>query len=95
MSRCRVIWQDTEKNRDVLIHVEYVVEGGVVEIKALYPQKVTLYGEPGGPRVLHVHTDTGRMLLAKAYERSSDDLARLKEEILARRQEAGELEFAV
>jgi hypothetical protein len=83
MKVCRVVWEDSEKKRDVELVVDYrVVEGGV-QIDKITPAKVTLYEACGEQvkKVLPVTTKTGQMVLARAHQ-NSDHHAGIAQEIL-------------
>ena len=85
MHAYRIVWEDEVKAREVEILVDYKITAGLVQIAAVRPTKVTLYDRASKSvaRELKVWTETGRNLLARAYQASRDGMISLEEEILA------------
>lgn len=95
MHAYRIVWEDEAKAREVEIFVDYTISAGLVQIEAVRPTKVTLYDRVTKTvaRELKVWTNTGRNLLARAYQASREGMIALEEEILAQHQLRDE-EFA-
>ncbi len=95
MHAYRIVWEDEAKAREVEIFVDYKIDAGLVQIDSVRPTKVTLYDRAtrSVARELKVWTQTGRNLLARAYQASRDGMISLEEEILAQHQLRDE-EFA-
>jgi hypothetical protein len=95
MHAYRIVWEDEANAREVELFVHYTLDNGVVQIEAVEPTKVTLYDRVAKTvaRELKVWTDTGRRVLARAYQASRDGLIALEDEILAQHQLRDE-EFA-
>ena len=85
MHSYRIVWEDEAKAREVELYVDYRLDAGVVNIGEIRPTQVTLYNvaTKRAERTLHVHTPTGRRLLAQAYLASRETEQTLEEEILA------------
>jgi hypothetical protein len=85
MHAYRIVWEDEDKAREVEIFVNYTIADGMVQIEAVRPTKVTLYDRvtKSIARELKVWTETGRNLLARAYQLSREGMVSLEEEILA------------
>jgi hypothetical protein len=85
MHSYRIVWEDEVNAREVELYVHYRLDAGVVNIGEVRPTQVTLYNAASKQpeRVLHVHTPTGRRLLAQAYLASRETEQTLEDEILA------------
>ncbi len=82
MNVYRLVWEDAEKNRDVEIHVNYLLTDGAVQIDKLTPTKVTLYDENRSVvKVLPVTRPTGQRVLAQAFENRPASGERLEDQI--------------
>ena len=69
MKAYRIVWEDAANARDVELQVAYRLDGGNVAIESVRPTQVTLYCRQTqkAKRLLPVHTETGRRLLAEAF----------------------------
>jgi hypothetical protein len=81
----RLVWEDEAKAREVEILVDYTVLGGLVQVGAIRPTKVTLYHRQTKTvaRELPVWTTTGRRLLRRAFLKNRSGYVSLQHEIQA------------
>jgi hypothetical protein len=78
-------WEDEENNRQVQFSVEFETENSDVEILNVTPTKISFVCPETNTcvRVIGVHTEAGRALLADRFLKSGK-ISALKNEILAR-----------
>jgi hypothetical protein len=83
MHHYRIVWEDEAKAREVEVLVDYTVLGGLVQVGAIRPTKVTLYNaqtkKPA--RELRVWTSTGRRLLRRSFLKNHMGYVALQSEI--------------
>jgi hypothetical protein len=82
MHQFRIVWEDETKAREVEVLVDYTVLGGLVQVGAIRPTKVTVYSAAKKPaRELPVWTATGRRLLRRSFLKNHMGYVSLQREI--------------
>jgi hypothetical protein len=83
MHHFRIVWEDESKAREVEIMVDYTVLGGLAQVGAIRPTKVTLYDAATKKvaRELPVWTATGRRLLRRSFLKNHMGYVALQREI--------------
>ncbi|QDU30880.1 hypothetical protein ETAA8_60290 [Anatilimnocola aggregata] len=79
----RIVCEDVAKARQVEVLVDYTVLGGLVQVGAIRPTKVTLYDVATNKiaRELPVWTSTGRRLLRRSFLKNRSGFVALQHEI--------------
>lgn len=83
MYHYRIVWEDEAKAREVEILVDYTILGGLAQVGAIRPTKVTMYN-PATKQVareLRVWTATGRRLLRRSFLKNHMGYVSLQREI--------------
>jgi hypothetical protein len=80
----RIVWADEAKAREVEVLVDYTLLGGLVQVGAIRPTKVTVLNRATKTaRELPVWTATGRRLLRRAFLKNHMGHVSLQREIQA------------
>ena len=82
MHQFRIVWEDAAKAREVEVLVDYTLLGGLVQVGAIRPLKVTVtHPKTKHVRELPVWTATGRRLLRRAFLKNHMGYVSLQREI--------------
>lgn len=88
MHQFRMVWEDAAKAREVEVLVDYMLLGGLVQVGAIRPVKVTVkHPRTKQTRELPVWTATGRRLLRRAFLKNHMGFVSLQREIQAQHDE--------
>jgi hypothetical protein len=81
----RIVWEDAAKAREVEVLVDYSLLGGLVQVGAIRPTKVTVFDRKTKKpaRELPVWTAAGRRLLRRAFLKNHMGHVSLQREIQA------------
>ena len=83
MTTYRMIWEDAERAREIVLIAEYRRLENAIVVDSIYPTQITFYDpesrQPG--RTIGVHTTSGRELIVRQFLGSRADQISLEDEI--------------
>ncbi len=85
MTTYRMIWEDADRAREIVLVAEYRRSETTITVDSIYPTQITFYDpesrQPG--RTIGVHTISGKELIVRQFLASRAEQISLEDEIQA------------